>query len=195
MSSDDESIHERQHSVRSIKSIKSNYSNQSKQSKNQLNHHKTIGYKTKLLPKKRTSVMDSDTESSRLRKMSNNRASPFRQASNINNAAKKTPKKQLIKYEDRQNRSRSKSRQKREQPSMVTSNMMTDNYSDSSDDERMDNFLNQLKQRNHTRKDHQKNVVRKGQKRSSSKQKTAIQQKCSNLEEMIKKAARAVKKV
>ncbi len=57
-----------------------------------------------VIKKKKSSVYDSDTESSRMRKLNNNRSSPFRQTSsrpkqhnmsnlsNLSNSGKKTPR-------------------------------------------------------------------------------------------------------
>ena len=79
---------------------------------------KNVQKKKNVFPRKKSSVFDSDTESSRMRKLNNNRASPFRQgiSSNLSNSGKKNLKNtSRSKYTNfsnlntNKNRSRSKS--------------------------------------------------------------------------------------
>lgn len=95
-------------------SIKSGKSNRSNKSGKSLTKGKTTqpnkqiygthnNYNLKRVSNhQKSSVYDSDTQSSRMRKMNNGRASPYRQGITTNNSQKKTPRKN--------DRSRSKSK-------------------------------------------------------------------------------------
>ena len=125
------------------KNIVSNYG--------QFSHMNTSNSK-KLSNKKKTSVFDSDTESSRLRRMANSRSSPYRQSAAVNTNKSKRPANQ---------RSRSKSRDIGNSPrssAPMESQLMTDGYQsgDSSEEDsnydKIEGYLKDLKERKGARK-------------------------------------------
>ena len=113
------------------------------------------------LSNRKSSVMDSDTESSRMRRMANSRSSPYRQSTTVNNVKNKKPNNQ-------RSRSKSKERMSSPKPSLtIESQMMTDGFqSDSSEDsdyDKIDTYLKDLKQRKGAR-----NTVRQKQPNSQN---------------------------
>ncbi len=99
----------------SIKSGKSNKSGNSKKNLNPFNKNsKNSNINYKKYSNKKSSVYDSDTESSRMRRLNNGRNSPFRQgASNVVNKKKNT------KMNHERSRSKSKDKMLSPNPSKI----------------------------------------------------------------------------
>ena len=100
----------------------------------------------KIISNKKSSIYDSDTESSRMRRIANSRSSPYRQPIILNNKTKKV--------NNERSRSRSRDNERLVTPKAsvtMESQMMTDGYpSGSSEDEDYDKiqgYLNSLKER------------------------------------------------
>ena len=100
-SSPDDKKSERSLSVKSGRSNNSQRSNNKGQNINRKTHNVFSNYgqnshlnksnSKKIVSNKKSSIYDSDTESSRMRRMANSRSSPYRQPITTNNKVKKAP--------------------------------------------------------------------------------------------------------
>ena len=187
---------ERSLSVRSGRSRTSLKSGQKNNS--QLVNKKTYGANSSLkksLTKsnKRPSVYDSDTESSKIRRMNNGRSSPYRQGtSTVTANARKTVKAGMSRE---RSGSKGKERKTVQSPrhlrSEVESQMLTEGYHSSSDDEHSEQANKYEKYMSAMREKKQERTSRHGK---GGGQPSNFQNKLQNLEEMIKRAARSTKK-
>lgn len=143
---------------------------------------------TKRSSKKKPSIYESDTESSRMRRMANSRSSPYRQPTST-----QPIKKQGNSREGNINKSKSKERVVSPKPSAAESQMLTEGYqTDSSGGEelqRVEGYLNELKKK----RAGPSAKTNAGNSGSGGGAESKVQKRLQNLEELIRKTAQSTR--